>query len=109
VIDKMNCTKADRAKYIEPARQAGFHVIGYYFRSNIEDCKRRNARRPEAQRVPDPGLLGAYGQLELPTRAEGFDNLYYVKIAPDNSFVVEEWCDEPKHDPAGRHADCDAG
>ncbi len=42
VVDNTNPTRAERQVYIEAARQAGFRVIGYYFQSKIEGCKRRN-------------------------------------------------------------------
>ena len=31
---------------------AGFRVVGYYFRSRVEDCKRRNEQRPPDRQVP---------------------------------------------------------
>ena len=48
VVDNTNPTKEDRRKYIEAAKAAGFRVVGYYFQSQVEDCKRRNENRPEA-------------------------------------------------------------
>jgi predicted kinase len=94
VVDKTNPTKAERRRYIDAAKQAGFRVIGYYFQSRVEDCKRRNEQRPEAERIPLPGILGTAGRLELPKLQEGFDELYYVRIDEANRFVVEEWKDE---------------
>jgi hypothetical protein len=32
--------------------------------------------------------------LDLPSRDEGFDELYYVRISEDGQFSVEEWRDE---------------
>jgi hypothetical protein len=80
--------------YIETAKQATFRVVGYYFQSKVEDCKRRNEQRPADQRVPMPGILGTAAKLQIPCRDEGFDELYYVRIDENNSFVVEEWKDE---------------
>jgi predicted kinase len=94
VIDNTNPTKEDRQKYIEAAKAAGFRVVGYYFQSQIEECKSRNENRPAGQQVPLVGVLGTYNRLEIPTLDEGFDELHYVRIAEDNSFVVEEWTDE---------------
>jgi predicted kinase len=94
VVDNTNPTRTERQVYLEAARQAGFRVIGYYFQSQIEDCKRRNAQRPVEERVPVPGILGAAGRLQIPSREEGFDVLHYVRIDDNGRFVVEEWRDE---------------
>ncbi len=94
VVDNTNPAKADRQRYVDPARTRGFRVVGYYFQSQVEACKKRNDQRPDDQRVPLPGILGTYGRLEVPSLEEGFDELHYVRIADDGSFVVEEWSDE---------------
>ena len=93
-VDNTNPTLAERLVYIEAARQARFRVIGYYFQSKLEDCKRRNEQRPAQERIPVSGILGAAGRLRIPNRDEGFDELYYVRIDESNRFVVEEWKDE---------------
>ena len=91
VIDNTNPTRAERAKYLVPSREAGFRVVGYYFRSNVEDCVKRNSERPD--RVPDVGILSTAKRLECPTFEEGFDEMWYVRIG-DRGFVIEEWKDE---------------
>ena len=93
VIDNTNSTRAERVNYISAAQAAGFQVVGYYFQSKIEDCLRRNGSRPEAERVPDVAIYSTAKKLELPTREEGFDKLFYVRFE-DRQFVVEDWCDE---------------
>ncbi len=93
VIDNTNSVRAERAKYIEAAKAARFQVVGYYFQSEIESCLRRNAGRPEAERVPDVAIYSTAKKLELPNWKEGFDKLYYVRLE-DGRFVVEEWRDE---------------
>lgn len=95
VIDNTNPTPADRARYIVPAKAAGFRVVGYYFGSAIEECKRRNAQRPAKQVVPLPGLLSTHRRLVRPSMAEGFDELWFVRIGGDGRFVVQEW--EERH------------
>src|SRR6185437_16958224 len=45
VIDNTNPTPEERASYIAPAREHGFSVVGYYFQSQLEECKRRNLER----------------------------------------------------------------
>jgi predicted kinase len=91
VVDNTNPTREDRRRYIEPARAAGFKVVGYYFSSEVEACQERNASRPGRQAIPLPGLLGTYGRLEEPRRDEGFDDLYSVEIGGEGEFVVEEF------------------
>ncbi len=94
VVDNTNLTRLDREVYIGPAKLAGFRVIGYYFQSKVEDCRRRNDQRPPDQQVPLRGILGAAGRLQIPTKNEGFDEQYYVRIDETAGFVVEEWKDE---------------
>ena len=55
VIDNTNPSIADREPYIAAAKTKGYRIACYYFQSKIEDCKRRNAARPESERVPLPG------------------------------------------------------
>jgi len=90
VIDNTNLTKAERAEYIEPARVAGFVVHGYFFESRVADAQLRNAQRPEGERVPELAIPGASGRLQLPERAE-FDQLYFVRLAAGQGFMVEDW------------------
>lgn len=94
VIDNTNPTPEERLRYITPGRAAGFRIVGYYFQSRVEDCKQRNQERPSDRIVPLPGLLGTYKRLVLPTLAEGFDQLHYVRIGDQGEFIVEEWSDE---------------
>lgn len=94
VIDKMNLTREKRKAYIEQAKAVGFRVVGYFLRSDIEECKQRNRRRPPDQVIPLPGVLRAHKTLEPPSPDEGFDALYRVHIAADGRFVVEKWTDQ---------------
>ena len=94
VVDNTNLARADRARYIEPAKAAGFEIVGYYFRSVLAESRERNAQRSGAAEVPDRGLLGAAGRLETPRPDEGFDQLYYVRI-DGAAFVVDQWKDDP--------------
>lgn len=91
VVDNTNPSRAERQVYIGAAKGAGFRVVGYYFQSRVEDCMRRNERRPEPQRVPLNGLLGTAGRMDLPSWDEGYDELHYVGIDDAVGFVVEEW------------------
>jgi len=93
VVDKVNPTAEQRARYVSPAKASGFRVVGYYFQSQVSECLRRNESRPPEERVPVKAILGTYKQLQVPRLEEGFDELHYVKIA-GGAFVVESWQDE---------------
>lgn len=96
VVDNTNPTIFERQVYIGAARDAGFGVVGYYFRSRVEDCLRRNEQRPADRRVPPKGVLGTAGRMELPSSGEGFDELHYVRIDVVGGFVIEGWRDEDR-------------
>jgi predicted kinase len=91
VIDNTNLTRADRARYIAPAREARYSIIGYFFQSRVQEALARNSRRDDSERVPDAGVHGASGKLELPSLGEGFDRLFFVRIDESQGFVVEDW------------------
>ena len=94
VVDNTNVTVEGRAKYIVPAKAAGFRVAGYYFRSDVKTALQRNGGRLGVERVPDKAILGTYKRLKVPQLSEGFDVLYYVRMDESNRFVVEAWLDE---------------
>ncbi len=66
VVDNTNPRRQDRDRYIQSARDSGFRVVGYYFQSEIKAALQRNSERDDADRIPDKGVLGTYGQLEVP-------------------------------------------
>lgn len=78
VIDNTNPRKTDRARYISAAKQYGYKIIGYYFRSSVKESAERNAQRENA--VPRLAIAGTAAKLELPDYEEGFDELFYVSI-----------------------------
>ncbi|NPV92178.1 MAG: AAA family ATPase [Firmicutes bacterium] len=80
VVDNTNPTAADRLRYIEAARTAGFSVIGYYFQSRMQDSLLRNEQRSGRERVPAAALRGIRNKIQPPGLQEGFDELYYVRI-----------------------------
>ncbi len=94
VIDNNNPQKADREKYILPAKERKYKVIGYYFQSKIEDSLLRNSLRTGKEHIPELGIKGTFKKLELPSMDEGFDELYYVEIATDKEFNIKQWQDE---------------
>lgn len=94
LVDNTNPEPADRARYMEPARRAGFRVVGYYFQSALADALRRNAARPQGERIPERGVKGTYARLVLPSMGEGFDGLYTVRVREPAGFAVEEGINE---------------
>ena len=93
VLDNTNPTRAERARYLAIAKEAGYEAVGYYFRSQIAQCLARNELRREAERIPERGILGTSSRLEIPSLDEGFDELWYVRMEEGRD-VVEEWKDE---------------
>ena len=94
VVDNTNPTVADRQRYIESSKRAGYEIIGYYFESKVGDALARNDQRTETQRIPVQGVLHTAKRLALPSYVEGFSRLYYVRLADNGTFCVEEWQDE---------------
>lgn len=90
VIDNTNPAKSDREKYISIAKQHDYQVIGYYFKSIINECVIRNEKREGKARVPGCAIANTSNKLELPDYDEGFDSIYYVYMENER-FIVEEW------------------
>ena len=88
VIDNTNPTREERARYILPACEAGFRLIGYHFDLPIATCLARNAARPPAERIPPRGLYGTRKRLQPPTYDEGFDLLYRVTLDDDDALQI---------------------
>lgn len=94
VVDNTNPTRAERATYLGPAKSAGFEVVGYFFQSIAAEALRRNQERPAERQVPDKGIRATRNRLELPTRVEGFDKLYFVRALGNQEFELTDWQDE---------------
>jgi predicted kinase len=90
VVDNTNVLAAERERYIVPAREAGFRIVGYYFPVPVKHAIGRNQKREGKKKIPVPGILGAQKRLQPPRRVEGFDDLYCVTVAEANEFEVEE-------------------
>src|SRR5262249_4304267 len=83
VVDNTNPTPAERRRYIEPARAAGFRVVGDLVEVDAAMARARNAERAGRARVSDRGVVGTARRFIRPTPAEGFDELWYATAAPD--------------------------
>jgi predicted kinase len=82
VVDNTNPTVVDRARYVAPAREAGFRVIGYLVEVDAAQALARNAERTGPARVPAAGLLGTAKRFVRPAPEEGFDELWHATAAP---------------------------
>jgi predicted kinase len=90
VVDNTNLTAEARKEYIDKAKSMGFAIIGYYFRSSIDESIGRNNLRAGKEKLPLLAIRGAHGKLERPGMDEGYDELYYAYIENDD-FIVEEY------------------
>ena len=72
-VDNTQPSVAERAGVIRVARAHGVRVVGYWFAPDVALCRARNAAREHP--VPLVGLHAAAGRWEVPTLAEGFDEL----------------------------------
>jgi predicted kinase len=88
VVDNTNPTAADRAVIIALARAAGARVIGYFFDVSTRAAVARNREREAGAKVPDVAIFTAAKRLQPPSKAEGFDELWRVTLAPDHSLKV---------------------
>jgi predicted kinase len=88
VIDNTNPLPSDRARYIEPARAAGFRAVAYFFEASLREAMQRNNLRAGKQRIPAPAVAAAFKKLVPPSTEEGFNEIYTVKVVADGGFVV---------------------
>lgn len=88
VVDNTSVRAEERARFIVPAKAAGYRVVGYFFRTEPRAAIARNKLREGKAVIPIPGILGTYKKLEEPRMEEGFDALYAVTLTPSNEFVV---------------------
>ena len=88
VIDNTNPEKNDRARYIPDAKSHGYEVIGVFFQSILKDCIARNEKRE--RQVPSHAIPCIQNKLQMPEFSEGFDKIYFVRIA-DSGFEITDW------------------
>jgi predicted kinase len=89
VVDNTNATPADRARYVQSARAAGFRAVAYLVEVDVAEALARNAQRPDRRRVHAAGLVGTGRRLQRPTSEEGFDELWHATAVPDGGWRIE--------------------
>ena len=83
VVDNTSPSIADRHAIIAIARELGARVIGYYFSAGTREAVGRNRGREGRDRVPAVAVFTTAKRMVVPTRDEGFDELYRVAIVDD--------------------------
>jgi len=91
VVDNTNPTIADRARYIQRAKLAGYKILGYYFETQIASALKRNEAREGKKRIPPVGIRSMRNKLQMPGVGEGFDELYFVRIDESGFAVCREY------------------
>jgi predicted kinase len=89
VVDNTNPTPADRARYVAPARAAGFKVVGYLVEVDAAEAFARNAERAGRERIPVAGVAATARRFQRPALEEGFDELWHATARPDGGWRVE--------------------
>ncbi len=88
-IDNTNTQLWQRKRYIEPAQESGFEIVGYYFDVPLADAIRRNSERAGKACIPPKAIERFYNELVVPTYREGFDKLYRIKVG-EGTFEIED-------------------
>lgn len=94
VVDNTNPTKEERQRYILPALEARYEVIGYYFETGITEALERNALRSGKELIPEKGIRATRNKLEIPSWEEGFTRLFHVRPLTNHQFIVTELLQE---------------
>lgn len=88
VVDNTNPEIDVRASYIHKAKEHGYQVVGIFFQSRVKECVLRNEER--GNKVPSKAIACTSNKLQMPSIAEGFDELYFVRIV-NNDFEITTW------------------
>lgn len=89
-VDNTNPTKEDRQRYITPAKEAGYKVIGYFMESKLQECIKRNNLREGKEKLPPQAIAATSNRLQMPSYEEGFDELYFVANDGKN-MTISPW------------------
>jgi predicted kinase len=81
VVDNTNPTVADRARYVTPAREAGFKVVAYLVDVDHAIASARNAARERV--VPASGLRDVARRFVQPAPEERIDELWHATASLD--------------------------
>ena len=78
IADSTNINQKSRARLIELALEADpeIYLLSIAVVTNPEVCKKRNAERTGRAHVPDDVIDKMARQMELPSKDEGFDDIW---------------------------------
>src|SRR5215213_5612796 len=68
VVDNTNPAPADRRRYVAPARETGFRVVGYLVDADPDEALGRNAEREGRRRIPTAACSERLGGSSAPRR-----------------------------------------
>jgi hypothetical protein len=68
-----------RAPLLEMGKQAGARICVVWIDASLEAALRRNAARPDDERVPESAVASVAEQFEPPTLAEGMHDIIHVQ------------------------------
>lgn len=88
-IDNTNPTRVERERYLSILQEAGCPVDCYFFKSVVRDCVERNLKRGET--VPSKAIAAISNKLELPSREEGYERIYFVQMDGKGGFTIDDW------------------
>lgn len=87
-VDNTNPSPEEWHPIITAARSQLAKVTGYWFPPELSASLSRNAAREGKARIPDVGLYATHQRLQRPSLADGFDELFVVRIDRDGGFDV---------------------
>lgn len=84
IWDQTNLTAKTRKKKLDKFNQAGgkhYRKISLFFEPDLQlSIERNEARRERGRGIPVHILENMFGQIETPTKAEGFDYVFHVPV-----------------------------
>jgi predicted kinase len=89
VVDNTNATAVERARYVAPAQDAGFEVVGYLVEEDFERAAGRNQNRAGRARIAESGLRDVARRFVRPAPEEGFAELWHATAAADGGWRIE--------------------
>jgi predicted kinase len=85
IVDNTNITRAARAPLVALARELSARVSCFWFDAPPAECIPRNHQREGRARVPPSAIWLTWKKLEPPSIAEGFDEIFRVRLRGGNS------------------------